>query len=121
MCPADRLLAFGLVGPETAAEQIPQSEHLAISHWQLALCFKCKGMLQLPQGSSGADPSGPIWLLFCPFMPKAGANGGPKAQPNYGPSRDGTSLSLDTVIRFGNEYLGNLRLGEIAGIARDRE
>jgi hypothetical protein len=46
--------------------------------------------IEFPSGS-GADPSGPIWLL-CPFTPKAGANGGPKAQPNERTSRDGNFI-----------------------------
>src|SRR4029077_9232206 len=30
---------------KAAAEQVPQGEHLAISHWQLALCFSARCVL----------------------------------------------------------------------------
>jgi hypothetical protein len=46
------------------------------------------------RNGSGAGPSGPICLL-CPFTPKAGANGDPKAQPNLRTSRDDASQEAE--------------------------
>jgi hypothetical protein len=60
---------------------------------------------------SGADPSGPIWLL-CPFTPKAGENGTRRAA-NYGP------LGMATLD---GGFVGDAetRRNGVAGIARHR-
>ena len=47
---------------QMSADQENQ-EHLAISHWQLALCFDQRVVSRLPRDGSGADPSGPIQPL----------------------------------------------------------
>jgi hypothetical protein len=48
-------------------------KHLAISHWQLALCFRTTGGPGLPRSSSGADPS-----PLAPQTRKTGALWGPR-------------------------------------------
>ena len=52
---------------------------------------QAEGCKSSSQAAGEQIPSGPIWLL-CPFTPKAGANGGPKAQPNERTSRDGNFI-----------------------------
>jgi hypothetical protein len=65
----------------------------------------------------GADPSGPIWLL-CPFTPKVGANGGPKAQPNLRTSRDGNSQVAAFFKRRGDAENSQGRNTEGGGATR---